>query len=76
MVGAHQVQGHEGQPVDGVDAVGEEDEPGLVEPTWALPCFESIQGGRDYQQEGEEKARHEARIHTYTTHLYFAKHKS
>ena len=50
--------------MDGVDAVGEEDEPGLIEASWALPCLESIQGGRNYQQKRKEKTSHEARIHT------------
>ena len=34
MLGASQVEGHQGQPVDRVDAVGEEDESRLVKSIW------------------------------------------
>ena len=55
MVCADHVEGDEGQPVDGVDAVGEQDEPGLIEPTGTFPGFEGIQCCRDDQEEGEEQ---------------------
>ena len=54
MIRADKVQGHESQPVNGVDAVGEENESRLIEPSRALSCFESIQCSRNYQQEWEE----------------------
>ena len=64
VIGAHHVQGHEGQPVDRVDGVGEQDEPGLVEAARTLAGLESVEGGRDDQEEREEEARHEARVHS------------
>ena len=42
VVGADQVERDEGQPVDGVDAVGEQDESRLVEPPGTLPGLEGV----------------------------------
>ena len=50
--------------MDGVDAVGEEDEPGLVEAARTLPCLEGVERGGDDQEEGEEEPRDEACVHT------------
>ena len=63
VISAHHVQGHEGEPVDRVDRVREQDEPGLIEAARTLSRLESIERGRDYQEEGEEEASHEARVH-------------
>ena len=63
-VGADHVEGHEGEPVDGVDAVGEEDEPGLVEAARTLPRLEGVERGGDDQEEGEEEPGDEACVHT------------
>ena len=65
MVGADHVERDEGEPVYGVDAVGEEDEPRLIEPARTFPGLEGVESGRDDEQEGEEEARHEARVHTW-----------
>ena len=64
VVSAHHVQGNEGQPVDRVDGVGKQDEPGLVEAARTLAGLESVEGGRDDQEEREEEARHETRVHS------------
>ena len=50
--------------MDGVDAVGEEDEPGLVEAARTLPRLEGVQRGGDDQEEGEEEPGDEACVHT------------
>ena len=42
VVGADKVQGNEGEPVDGVDAVGEQDESRLIEPPGTLPGLEGV----------------------------------
>ena len=63
VVSAHHVQGHEGQPVDRVDAVREQDEPSLIEPARTLPGLERIQSGGDDQEERKEKARHKTCVH-------------
>ena len=62
LLGARQVEWHQGQPVDRVDAVGEQDEPGLVEAVRALAGLEGIEGGKDDEKEGEEEAGHEASL--------------
>ena len=64
LLHADHVEGHEGEPVDGVDAVGEEDEPGLVEAARTLPRLEGVQRGGDDQEEGEEEPGDEACVHT------------
>ena len=65
MVRAHHVEGDEGEPVDGVDAVGEENESRLIEPTGTLSGLEGVESGRDDEKEGEEEAGHEALIDTF-----------
>ena len=65
MVGADHVERDEGEPVYGVDAVGEEDEPRLIEPARTFPGLEGVESGRDDEEEGEEEARHEARVHAW-----------
>ena len=42
VVGADEVEGDEGEPVDGVDAVGEQDESRLIEPPGTLPGLEGV----------------------------------
>ena len=64
MVGADHVERDKGEPVYGVDAVGEEDEPSFVEATRTFPSFESIQGCWDDQQEGEEQT-YKTCVNTY-----------
>jgi len=56
---ACEVKWDQGKPVDRVDAVGEEDEPSLIEAIWALAGLEGVEGGEHDQQEGEEEAGHE-----------------
>ena len=63
VVSAHHVQGHEGQPVDGIDAVGEQDEPGLIESSGTLTGLESVQSSGDDQEKRKEEAGHEACVH-------------
>ena len=48
--------------MDRVDAVGEEDEPGLVEAVRALSGLEGVEGGKEDEEEGEEEAGHEAAL--------------
>ena len=62
LLRACQVEWHQGEPVDRVDAVGEEDEPRLVESVRALPGLEGVEGGKDDEEEGEEEAGHEATL--------------
>ena len=62
LLRARQVERHQGEPVDRVDAVGEEDEPGLVEAVRALAGLEGVEGGEDDEEEGEEEAGHEAAL--------------
>ena len=62
LLGARQVEWHQGQPVDRVDAVGEQDEPGLVEAVRALAGLEGVEGGKEDEEEGEEEAGHEATL--------------
>ena len=61
---ARKVKWDQGKPVDRVDAVGEEDEPCLVEAARTLPCLEGVERGGDDQEEGEEEPRDEACVHT------------
>ena len=42
VVGADEVERDEGEPVDGVDAVGEQDESRLVEAPGTLPGLEGV----------------------------------
>ena len=58
------VERNKGKPVDGVDAIGEEDEASLVETTWALPCFKGVERCGDDEKEGKCEPSHEARVHT------------
>ena len=62
LLRARQVERHQGEPVDRVDAVGEEDEPGLVESVRALAGLEGVEGGKEDEEEGEEEAGHEAAL--------------
>ena len=64
VVRAHHVQGHEGQPVDRVDAVREQDEARLIEPARALAGLERVQSGGDNEEEREEESRHETCVNT------------
>ena len=62
VVGRGQVERHEGKPVDGVDAVREEDETGLVKTSRAFSSFESIEGGEKDQEARESQANYESAI--------------
>ena len=64
VVRADHVQGHEGQPVDRVDAVREQDEARLIEPARALAGLERVQSGGDNEEEREEESRHETCVNT------------
>ena len=66
VVRADKVQRNEGEPVDGVDAVGEEDEPGLVESSRTLPRLERVECRGDDEEEGEEQSSDEALINSRT----------
>ena len=48
---AHQIEGHVGEPVDGGDDIGEEDELGLVVGARKLPRLERVHGGAKDQHE-------------------------
>ena len=63
VISADHVQGHKCQPVDGVNAVGEQDEPGLIEPSGTLTGLESVQSSGDDQKKWKEEAGHEACVH-------------
>ena len=52
--------------MDGVDAVGEEDEPGLVESSRTLPRLERVECRGDDEEEGEEQSSDEAFINSRT----------
>jgi hypothetical protein len=56
----YQVEGNVGEPVDGGDDVGEEDELGLVVGAGKLPGLEGVDGGAEDQYEGIRKACHNA----------------
>ena len=64
VVRADHVERDESEPVNCVDAIGEQNEPRLIESTGTLSGLESVESGRDYEKEGEEEAGHEAFIDT------------
>ena len=64
MVCTHHVQRYECQPVDGVDTVSEEDEPGLIEATGTLASLEGVESGRDDQEEWEDESSDETSVHS------------
>ena len=64
VIGADHVEGDKGQPVDGVDTVGEEDKPGLIEATRTLSSLEGVEGSRDDEEEGEDESSDEASVHS------------
>ena len=71
VVRADKVQRDEGEPVDGVDAVGEQNKSCLIEASWTFPGLESVECGRYYEEEGEEESNHEARVNTWKIFYYF-----
>ena len=68
MICADHVEGDEGEPVDGVDAVGEQNEPCLVEPTRTFPGFEGIQRCGNDQEEWKEQT-YKTCVNTYISFL-------
>ena len=62
VICTHKVEGYECKPMNGVDAVGEENESCLIESSGTLSCFESIKSCRNDEQKGKEETGHKTRI--------------
>ena len=60
-----EVKGHKSEPMYRIDAIREQDEPCLIETSWALSGLKGVERCGDDENEGKEEPCHETCINPY-----------
>ena len=65
VICADKVKGNKSEPVYRIDAIREQDEPCLIETSWAFSGLKGVERGRDDKNEGKKEPSHETCIYPY-----------